>query len=251
MRDGERHAKGDGGALRAGRVRSTAATVLGKNGEDAPVRERGSCVGGRRDVLSECPQPPHCGRRDVRSCGTLARTRRDRGCDLGGNDLAGEQRERDRLGGGLRGRRLAGLRRDRRTRPAEAHDGAVVRVLERLHVRAQVRGPCQIAERHRLLAGNRDLHQHGARAGDSAPRRWRGSGEGRAYGHGRAREHNGTDHDEMLGRELTRRRGRSRPSRATHSLVAQAGKPVRRGRVAIRRRVVAVIRPAANSRSSI
>ena len=55
----------------------------------------------------------------------------------------------------------------------------------------------------------------------------------------------------MLGRELTRSRGRSRPSRATHSLVVQAGKPGRRGRVAIRRSVVAVIRPAVSSRSSI
>ena len=34
----------------------------------------------------------------------------------------------------------------------------------------------------------------------SAPRRWCGSGEGRAPGHGHGREHNGTDHDEMLGR---------------------------------------------------
>jgi O-antigen ligase len=55
----------------------------------------------------------------------------------------------------------------------------------------------------------------------------------------------------MLGRELTRSRGRPRPSRATHSLVVQANKPGRRGRVAIRRRVVAVIRPAVNSRPSI
>src|SRR5687768_3227094 len=55
----------------------------------------------------------------------------------------------------------------------------------------------------------------------------------------------------MLDRELTRRRGRPRPSRATHSLAVQAGRPGRRGRVAIRRRVVDVIRPSVNSRSSI
>ena len=134
----------------------------------APSAEEASCPSARS------PGPP-TPRRWRRQSEARAGGRRRR--HLRGGHLAPEQGEHDRLRERLRRCGFAGQGRDDGAR-AEADDGAVVEVAERLHVRVRARRPGEVTERHRVLSGNRDPHERRVRAGGGVSRRRRSRGEG-------------------------------------------------------------------------
>ena len=190
----QRHPERDDRRLRRGRPRLASAGVLREDGKRAPVAERRGRAGSGRDVLVERAQALNGRSGGLKPGGTSACSRRD-GCrDLGGSHLSAEEREDDRLGRRLRHRRLARLRGDGRAGATEADDRAVGRVLERLHLRVRADRPGEIAERHVVLAGDRDPEDECARPGDGAPRWRRCRGERRGTDEDRACKREEADH---------------------------------------------------------
>ncbi len=181
--------------LRSRRTRLRASDVLRQDRERAPVRERGSGSTCRREVLVERPQSLHRRRRRLPFGRARARSRARRRGQLRRGDLAVEEREHDHLGERLRGRGLPRLPGDDGARATDPDDRAVARVLERLHVRADVRRPGELAQRDGLLAGDDDADEVRARGRRRGARRRRcRSGQRDREKDGRAGEGGDSDH---------------------------------------------------------